>query len=242
MDAIIKLIDTVKKYGKGESEVVALNKVNIEVYQGNYISVMGPSGSGKSTLLNILGCMDIATSGQYFLKGRDVSKLKRRDFNLIRNREISFIFQNFALINSYSVYENVELPLCHRKMSRKEKKDVIMNYLNKLGIGNLANKRPTELSGGQQQRTAIARALVSNADIILADEPTGALDQKTGQQMMELLSEINNEGKTIIIITHDKSIASYCKRNILITDGKIVEDSYNSGTKTAENNKSNIKA
>lgn len=224
MDKVIKLNDVVKIYGAGQSKVVALNNVSLEIFKGEYISVMGPSGSGKSTLLNILGCMDTATSGHYYINGRDVSKLKRKDFNRTRNCEVSFIFQNFALLKNYSVYENVELPLCHRKMSHKEKKNKIMKYLDRLGIANLSNKKPTEISGGQQQRVAIARALVSNADIILADEPTGALDQKTGQELMELLSSINKEGKTLIIITHDKNVASYCKRNILLTDGKIIED------------------
>jgi len=224
MDNVIKLNDIVKIYGTGQSKVVALNNVSLEISKGEYISIMGPSGSGKSTLLNILGCMDTATSGQYYINGRDVSKLKRKDFNRIRNCEVSFIFQNFALLKNYSVYENVELPLCHRKMSHREKKNKIMSYLDKLGIADLANKKPTEISGGQQQRVAIARALVSDAGIILADEPTGALDQKTGRELMELLSTINNEGKTIIIVTHDKNVASNCKRNILLTDGQIVED------------------
>ncbi len=224
MDFIISLKEIVKIYGKGESKVVALNKVSLDICKGDYISVMGPSGSGKSTLLNIIGCMDTPTTGQYILKGRDVSKLKRRDFSQIRNKDVSFVFQSFALLNNYSVYHNVELPLCHRRMSRSQKKEIIMHYLDKLGIANLANKRPTEISGGQQQRVAIARALASDADIILADEPTGSLDQKTGQEIMELLTNINSEGKTIVIVTHDKNVASYCRRNILIVDGRIVED------------------
>ncbi len=221
---VIEIKNVSKIYGKGDSKTIALDKVNFDVFKGDFISIMGPSGSGKSTLLNIIGCMDIPTKGEYNLNGRDVSGLSNRALSKIRNKEISFVFQHFALLNNYSVYENIELPLAYRKISRKEKKSRIENFAQKLGIADLLRKKPLDISGGQQQRVAIARALAAGGEIILADEPTGALDQNTGKDLLNILKSINEEGSTIIIVTHDINVSKYCKRNIYIHDGNIIED------------------
>ncbi len=217
---MIELQNINKTYGKGESKTVALTNVNLKIEQGEFWAIMGPSGSGKSTLLNILGCMDIPTSGNYLLKGKNLGKFTPNQLSRIRNRMVSFIFQQFALLNDYNVYDNVELPLLCQKLSKKERKERVEYYMERLGIENLAKKKPTQISGGQQQRAAIARALVTKADILLADEPTGALDQKTGQELMSLLCEINEEGKTILLVTHDEKVASVTKRQIRIQDGE----------------------
>lgn len=217
---IIELQNINKVYGKGESATVALTDVNLKVEQGEFWAIMGPSGSGKSTLLNILGCMDVPTSGNYLLKGKNLGKSTPNQLSQIRNQTVSFIFQQFALLNDYNVYDNIELPLLCQKLSKRERKERVRYYMKRLGIENLARKKPTQISGGQQQRVAIARALVTKADIILADEPTGALDQKTGQELMSLLCEINEEGKTILLVTHDEKVASVTKRQIRIQDGK----------------------
>lgn len=217
---IIELQNIGKVYGKGESATVALTNVNLKIEQGEFWAIMGPSGSGKSTLLNILGCMDVPTSGNYLLKGKNLGKSTPNQLSQIRNQTVSFIFQQFALLNDYNVYDNIELPLLCQKLSKRERKERVRYYMKRLGIENLARKKPTQISGGQQQRVAIARALVTKADIILADEPTGALDQKTGQELMSLLCEINEEGKTILLVTHDEKVASVTKRQIRIQDGK----------------------
>lgn len=217
---IIELQNIGKVYGKGESATVALTDVNLKIEKGEFWAIMGPSGSGKSTLLNILGCMDVPTSGNYLLKGKNLGKSTPNQLSQIRNQTVSFIFQQFALLNDYNVYDNIELPLLCQKLSKRERKERVRYYMKRLGIENLARKKPTQISGGQQQRVAIARALVTKADIILADEPTGALDQKTGQELMSLLREINEEGKTILLVTHDEKVASVTKRQIRIQDGK----------------------
>lgn len=217
---IIELQNIGKVYGKGESATVALADVNLKIEKGEFWAIMGPSGSGKSTLLNILGCMDVPTSGNYLLKGKNLGKSTPNQLSQIRNQTVSFIFQQFALLNDYNVYDNIELPLLCQKFSKRERKERVRYYMKRLGIENLARKKPTQISGGQQQRVAIARALVTKADIILADEPTGALDQKTGQELMSLLCEINEEGKTILLVTHDEKVASVTKRQIRIQDGK----------------------
>lgn len=219
---IIQLKDISKKYGKGESEVIALKNVDLTIKNNEFLAIMGPSGSGKSTLLNIIGCMDVPTEGQYYLNGISIKNLSNNELSGIRNSTISFVFQHFALIKDYTVYDNIELPLLHRKISNKEKKKLILKYAAKLGIDDKLYNKPTELSGGQQQRVAICRALVSESKIILADEPTGALDQKTGRDIINLLRELNKENKTIIVVTHDPQIASSCDRTILINDSKII--------------------
>lgn len=218
---IIKLTNITKIYGTGTSQTVALKDVNLSINKGEFLSIMGPSGSGKSTLLNILGCMDIPTNGEYYLKGDLINRCSNRKLGKIRNSDVSFVFQHFALMKDYNVFENVKLPLNCKKMSARKRKESVFKYLEKLGIADLAKKLPSQISGGQQQRAAIARALVSESDIILADEPTGALDQKTGEDLLNLLTEINQSGKTIIVITHDSKIASYTQRTINIIDGKI---------------------
>ncbi|MDR1700462.1 MAG: ABC transporter ATP-binding protein [Lachnoclostridium sp.] len=218
--SIIELKNISKTYGKGDSATLALSNVNLKIEQGDFWSIMGPSGSGKTTLLNILGCMDIASEGDYLLKEKSINQLSRKKLSEIRNEIISFVFQNFALLNDYTVYENIELPLNCQKISLKEKKERIEYYMNRLGITDLRKKKPSQISGGQQQRTAIARAMVTKADIILADEPTGALDQKTGKELLTLLQEINAEGKTILLVTHDKTVADTAKKRLYIEDGK----------------------
>ena len=222
---MIQLNNVVKIYNKGTSSAVAaLNGVTLTIGDGEFVSIMGPSGSGKSTLLHILGCMDTMTEGEYELDGIRVQDLKPEQLHKIRGSKISFVFQQFALMNTYTVFENVELPLMYQKVGKKERKRIVNEKLNQLGIADLSRKLPGKISGGQQQRTAIARALASGSSIILADEPTGALDQHTSQEVMEVLKEINEEGKTIIIVTHDPNIASRTKRCIQIVDGRIVED------------------
>lgn len=219
---IIRLINISKKYGK-ENRTTALENINLTINKGEFIAIMGPSGSGKSTLLNIIGTMDKPSDGSYYLNGVDISNLKDEELSNIRNKHLSFVFQHFALMKNYSVYDNVELPLIFRRMKKREKQILIESTLKELNIINHINKKVTELSGGQQQRVAIVRALVSGAEIILADEPTGALDQKTGIELMELLVKLNSEGKTIILVTHDENIASFCSKKIIIKDGKIIE-------------------
>lgn len=218
--SLIELNNISKIYGKGEFSTVALSDVNLKIEQGEFWSVMGPSGSGKSTLLNILGCMDAASGGEYILNEKNVGDLSRTQLSRIRNEVISFVFQDFALLNDYTVYENIELPLNCRKMPFKEKKKRIEYFMSRLGIGGLSKKRPTQISGGQKQRVAIARAMVTDADIILADEPTGALDQNTGKELLSLLKEINEEGKTIILVTHDINVANVAEKQLYIEDGK----------------------
>lgn len=220
---ILELKNIFKIYGKGDSETKALDGVDLTIEKGDFCAIMGPSGSGKSTLLNILGCMDTPTSGEYILKGQDVSKMKNKQLSKLRNQVISFVFQYFALMDEYTVFDNIMLPLNCQKYPYKEKKDRVKYYMKRLGIEKYAKKKPTQLSGGQQQRVAIARALVSNADIILADEPTGALDSTTGEELMELLQEINESGKTVILVTHNEKVAEKCNYVIYIEDGKIVD-------------------
>lgn len=220
---IIKFENLSKIYGQNENKLYALKNVNISIKQGEMVAIMGPSGSGKSTLLNIMGFIDEPTEGKYFFRNLELSELRKRKLNRVRNKEVGFIFQYFALLKEYSALDNVILPLSYRKMSKNICKKVALEYMDKIGIKNLSDKLPSELSGGQQQRVAITRALVSDPEIILADEPTGALDQKTGEDIMKVLSEVNAAGKTIVIVTHDITIASYCNRIINIKDGEICE-------------------
>ncbi|SHN72455.1 ABC transporter ATP-binding protein [Desulfitobacterium chlororespirans] len=219
---IIELKEIYKIYGKSDYRTIALNNINLAIEKGDFLAIMGPSGSGKSTFLNILGCMDVPTSGEYYLNGVLTNSQSDRALSNIRNHTVSFIFQNFALLKDYSLYENIELPLLHRKIPAKQKKEKIMHYASKLGINSILRKKPQETSGGQQQRAAIARALVCESEVILADEPTGALDQKTGENLLLLLKQINQEGKTILIVTHDNKTANYANKIITINDGEIV--------------------
>lgn len=219
---MIRLVNVNKVYKTKNIETVALKNVSLEIEDGSWIAVMGTSGSGKSTLLNIIGCMDKPTSGEYYLNEDAIHNVSEGRLHDIRKSEISFVFQNFALMNQYTVYENVELPLKIKNVSARKRKDIVLDALDAVGIRETASKKPNEVSGGQQQRCAIARAIASGNNMILADEPTGALDAKTGKEIMEMFRQLHEMGKTIIMVTHDKNIADYAEQIINIEDGEIV--------------------
>lgn len=222
---LIELKDVCKIYNQnGRNEVYALDHISLSIEKGEYVAVVGQSGSGKSTLMNTIGCLDVPTSGQYLLEGEDVSTFSDRKLSVLRNHTIGFIFQGFNLIPSLNAVENVELPLMYRGVPGKERKRIAVASLDKVGLGNRMFHRPSQMSGGQQQRVAIARAVAANPSLILADEPTGNLDSKSGRDVMDILNELNSEGNTIILITHDSRIADMAKRKIQIHDGKIKED------------------
>lgn len=218
---MIQLENIGKVYKGNGVSTNALNGVSLEINDGEMVSIVGPSGSGKTTLLNIIGCMDTVTSGRYICKDTEVSALKNSETEKFRKENISFVFQQFALLNDYTVFENVELPLRVKNLPKKERKRMVREVLGKFKIAELEKKYPTRISGGQQQRCAIARAVAAGGKIILADEPTGALDGGTGQEIMDILKELNREGKTIIIVTHDMNIAGQTSRMIRIADGRI---------------------
>lgn len=217
---MIELKNISKQYHKGP---MILNNINLCIQDGDYVALMGPSGAGKTTLMNIIGCLDHATEGEYFLDGNDVSGYSEKEKARLRNEKFGFVVQDFALINEMTVYRNVTLPLRYSKKKFKKEKSSIHNLLSNLKIEDKKETKVDELSGGQRQRVAIARALVNSPDIILADEPTGALDQKTGEEVMQIFSDLNQQGKTIVIVTHDPNIAAKCNRIIKIVDGKIQE-------------------
>lgn len=219
---MIKLVDVSKDYFTGGVTTSALKKINLTVEKGEYMAVMGPSGSGKSTLLNILGCMDSLTGGQYFFDETEVSALSVNRFNKFRKENISFVFQNFALMNHYTVFENAELPLIAKGVGKKQRKEKVLAALETVGIADLEKKLPMNISGGQQQRCAIARAIAADTGLVLADEPTGALDRATGMGIMDVFDEVNKSGKTVIIVTHDIEVAKRTNRIINIVDGQIV--------------------
>lgn len=221
---MIRLENISKIYDAKIDTTKALDNVSLQINDGELVAIMGPSGSGKSTLLNILGCMDTATEGKYYVDDVEVSMLKKSQRDSFRKKNIGFVFQHFALMDYYTAYENIELPLIANNVRKSERKKIVQKQLEHLGITSQRNKLPKKMSGGQQQRVAIARALVTNVDLILADEPTGALDQKTGQEVLALLKEINSTGKTVIIVTHDEKIAADCNRVIMIQDGRIRDD------------------
>ncbi|MBQ8327882.1 MAG: ABC transporter ATP-binding protein [Lachnospiraceae bacterium] len=218
---MIELVDISKIYKNGEQETVALKDVSLTIEDGEFVAIMGTSGSGKSTLLHILGCMDKPTKGTYLLMGEDITHFKSRQLSKIRKSKITFVFQNFALMEKYTAYENIELPLLHRGISTRQRKKIILDAVRQLDIESQLYKLPKEMSGGQQQRVALARALVSGADIILADEPTGALDHATSMELMSILKEYNQKGKTVIIVTHDKEVAEFADKVIRIEDGAL---------------------
>lgn len=220
---MIKLTDVIKIYGSKENSTKALNGITLTIQDGERIAVMGTSGSGKSTLIHILGGMDVLTSGSYCYNDINVSNLKAGELQKFRKQNISFVFQHFALLNHYTVFENVEIPLKAKCIKKSQRKEIIMEKLQILGIEELAKKLPIHLSGGQQQRCAIARALAADNPLILADEPTGALDTKTGKEIMDIFENIKEMGKTVIIVTHDVNIAKRCERIIRIEDGRIIE-------------------
>lgn len=216
---MIKLEQVTKTYINGKSKTEALRGIDLNIKEGSFTAIVGTSGSGKSTLLNIIGGMDDITDGKYYFDGKLVSNYNYTKLQKFRKEKISFVFQNFALMNRYSVYENVEMPLLIRRVRNKKK--IIMDCLEQMGIADMAKKRPTQLSGGQQQRCAIARALAADTPLLLADEPTGALDQKTSSDIMECFKKVNEAGKTVILITHDMNIAKNCQEIIRIEDGLI---------------------
>ena len=222
---LVELRDVYKIYGEGlESEVRALDGVSLSIRRGEFVAVVGQSGSGKSTMMNVLGCLDIPTRGTYLLDGTDVRELTDKELSHIRNKQIGFIFQQYNLIQSLTVLENVELPLIYQGVNADDRRDMALEALGRVGLANRVKHRPVEMSGGQQQRVAIARAIATKPPIIMADEPTGALDSRTGQHVLEILRELNAEGSTIILITHDNGIAAQARRRVHLSDGKIVAD------------------
>lgn len=224
MENLIEIHDVFKIYPSAEDEVKALRGINITVKKGEFVAVVGSSGSGKSTMMNILGCLDVPTSGSYLLDGQDVSHFTDDELSETRNEKIGFIFQGFHLIPGLSALENVELPLLYRGIPRHERREAALEALTRMGLSSRLHHRPTQMSGGQQQRVAIARAIVGKPPIILADEPTGNLDQKTGAEVMNLLGELHCEGKTIVLITHDQKVAACAQRVIEISDGQAVQE------------------
>ena len=228
---IIEFKNIVKTYGKDEAKTYALNEVNFSINEGEFIAIMGASGSGKSTSMNIIGCLDNPSSGEYLFNGINVEKLNRNQLALIRKNYIGFVFQGFNLLGRTSALENVELPLIYRRIPAKQRKELAMNALRKVGLESVAHNAPSQLSGGQQQRVAIARALVTNPLIILADQPTGNLDSIKSLEIMDLLKQLNKESNiTIIMVTHEEEMASYASRTIYFRDGHI-EDSLKKGFK-----------
>ena len=218
---MIELISVYKIYKIGSAEYSALKDVNLYIEQGEFVAIMGTSGAGKTTLLNIIGCMDRMTTGQYIYDGMDISKYNNKQLHKFRKEHIGFVFQNFALMDNYTVYENIEMPLLARKV--KKRKQIILDVMKEFNIEELAKKLPSNISGGEQQRCALARAIVADTPVILADEPTGSLDSKTGQEIMEYIKKLNDKGKTVIMITHDSDVANYADRIIRIEDGIIHE-------------------
>lgn len=218
---MIELKDVCKTYKYGKEETKALDNINLTIKDGEFVAVIGNSGSGKSTLLNVIGCMDLMDSGSYILNGQEISGIKINKLHKARKESISFVFQNFALLNHYTVFENVEVPLLAKKVRKSERKRIVKEKLELMGIYDLKSKLPTKISGGQQQRCAIARALASDNNIILADEPTGALDSKTGEEIINVLKQLNGMGKTVIIVTHNMNIAKQTDRILEMEDGRI---------------------
>jgi len=221
-ESVIIMRDIRKVYKTGREEVEVLKGINLEVKRGEFLAIMGPSGAGKSTLMNIMGCLDKPTSGSYLLDGVEVTGLSDNELSVIRNRKIGFIFQSFHLIPWASAVENVLLPLVYGDGVKKEDVERAKSLLGRLGLGDRVDFKPSELSGGQQQRVAIARALITEPAIILADEPTGNLDSKAGREVMEIFTELNGEGRTVVVITHDQEVASYAGRTKLLKDGVFV--------------------
>ncbi len=224
MSALVDVQDICKVYNPGENEVRALDHVSVQIQEKEFVAIIGQSGSGKSTLMNMLGCLDVPTSGTYMLHGKDVSHMSDDELSDIRNREIGFIFQGFNLIANLTALENVELPLIYRGVSKKERMELAKEALKKVGLENRMDHKPAEMSGGQQQRVAIARAIAQAPPIILADEPTGNLDSGSSKEIMGILKELHEDGRTVIIITHDNEIAAQAKRVIKIMDGRIESD------------------
>lgn len=226
MAEVIRLVDIVKSYIMGDSVVHALDHVNVQIGEGEFTSIMGPSGSGKSTMMNILGCLDRPTSGHYFLRGRDIAGYNDDELAHTRNAEIGFVFQNFNLLPKLTAQVNVALPLVYAGINEEERMVRAARALESVGLGNRLDHKPNEMSGGQRQRVAIARALVNNPAIIMADEPTGNLDTKSSYEIMDIFKAMNDEGKTIVMVTHESDIAQQTKRILVMRDGKLVSDEW----------------
>lgn len=226
MAEVIRLVDIVKSYIMGDSVVHALDHVNVQIGEGEFTSIMGPSGSGKSTMMNILGCLDRPTSGRYFLRGRDIAGYNDDELAHTRNAEIGFVFQNFNLLPKLTAQVNVALPLVYAGINEEERMVRAARALESVGLGNRLDHKPNEMSGGQRQRVAIARALVNNPAIIMADEPTGNLDTKSSYEIMDIFKAMNDEGKTIVMVTHEPDIAQQTKRILVMRDGKLVSDEW----------------
>lgn len=227
MEALIKVEDLCKIYNPGENEVRALDHIDLQIEKGEFVAIIGQSGSGKSTFMNMLGCLDIPTSGKYYLNGTDVSTMKDNDLSEVRNREIGFIFQGFNLIANLTAVENVELPLIYRGIDKKTRRKLAMEALDMVGLSHRIHHKPSEMSGGQQQRVAIARAIAARPPVILADEPTGNLDSGSSREILRILRGLHRDGRTVILITHDDHIAEQAKRVVRIMDGKIEADFQN---------------
>lgn len=226
MAEVIRLVDIVKSYIMGDSVVHALDHVNVQIGEGEFTSIMGPSGSGKSTMMNIIGCLDRPTSGHYFLRGRDIAGYNDDELAHTRNAEIGFVFQNFNLLPKLTAQVNVALPLVYAGINEEERMVRAARALETVGLGNRLDHKPNEMSGGQRQRVAIARALVNNPAIIMADEPTGNLDTKSSYEIMDIFKAMNDEGKTIVMVTHEPDIAQQTKRILVMRDGKLVSDEW----------------
>ncbi len=224
MKELISLSNIVKRYRSGESEIRALDGISLSIGQGEFVAVTGMSGSGKSTLMNLLGCLDLPAEGTYLLDGIDVITLTDRQLSEIRNEKIGFVFQGFNLIPSLNALENVELPLTYRGLAKRKRRELAEKALCSVGLETRMTHKPSQMSGGQQQRVAIARAIAANPEIVLADEPTGNLDSASGQEILSILTSLNQEGKTIILITHDPAIASKTNRKIKIKNGRVSAD------------------
>ena len=224
---LIKVEDLCKVYNPGENEVHALDHVNLEIQTGEFVAIIGQSGSGKSTFMKMLGCLDVPTSGKYYLNGTDVSTMKDNDLSEVRNREIGFIFQGFNLIANLNAIENVELPLIYRGIDRKTRHKLAIESLKMVGLEKRMHHKPNEMSGGQQQRVAIARAIAAKPPVILADGPTGNLDSASSKEILGILKDLHKSGRTVILITHDNGIAAQAKRVVRIMDGKIESDTIN---------------
>ncbi|WP_394927069.1 ABC transporter ATP-binding protein [uncultured Robinsoniella sp.] len=227
MASLIQVKDLSKIYNPGENEVRALDHVSLEINTGEFVAIIGQSGSGKSTLMNMLGCLDVPTSGEYYLNGVDVSTMKDNELAAVRNREIGFIFQGFNLIANLTAVENVELPLIYRGVDMRERKRLAIESLKMVGLEKRMHHKPTEMSGGQQQRVAIARAIAAKPPVILADEPTGNLDSASSKEILGILKNLHKDGRSVILITHDNGIADQARRVVRIMDGKIESDTMN---------------
>ena len=227
MKEVIRTVNLEKTYNMGDFSVKALKGLNILINEGEFVSIMGPSGSGKSTLMNILGCLDIPSSGNYYFRTKDISNLDQDERSEIRNKKIGFVFQNFNLLSRITAYENVELPLIYNGSTTNDRTESVVSALDAVGLLDRKDHAPNQLSGGQQQRVAIARAIVNNPDIILADEPTGNLDTENSYEIMQIFKKLNSQGRTIITITHEDDIAAYGKRVIKLKDGELFSDELN---------------